>query len=53
MRKYAMILLIAGSILFTSGCVYSHNYDENGNEMTEDEVNEAIDDIKENVKNDI
>ena len=46
MRKYAMILLIAGSILFTSGCVYSHNYDENGNEMTEDEVNEAIDDIK-------
>ena len=53
MRKYAMILLLAGSILFTSGCVYSHNYDENGNEMTEDEVNEAIDDIKENVKNDI
>ena len=53
MRKYAMILLLAGSILYTSGCVYSHNYDENGNEMTEDEVNEAIDDIKENVKNDI
>lgn len=53
MQKYAIILMIAMSILLTSGCVYSHNYDENGNEMTEDEVNEAINDIKKDIINDI
>ncbi|MGL6199459.1 MAG: DUF4825 domain-containing protein [Lachnospiraceae bacterium] len=50
MKKVAIPILIISSILLMSGCIYSHNYDEKGNEMNEEQVNEAIDDIKDSVE---
>ena len=53
-RKMLCILaIIAGTALvspFLSGCIYSHNYDKNGNEMDREQVEETIDDTIENIK---
>ena len=44
---FLMILMVCA--LLMSGCVYSHNYDENGNEMNKEQVEEAVDDIRESI----
>lgn len=49
MKKAAFALIISLQIVSASGCIYSNNYDENGQEMNEEQVKEAIDDIKESV----
>ncbi|MDD3252836.1 MAG: hypothetical protein PHV18_09770 [Lachnospiraceae bacterium] len=51
-RMIALILLICISCSL-SGCIYSHNYDENGDEMNESEVNEKIDTIIDDLENQI
>ena len=53
MKKIILVFLAIGMILSVSGCVYSHNYDKNGNEMNEEQVKEHIDDVKDNIKNQI
>ena len=49
MKKAAFALIISLQIVSASGCIYSNNYDENGQEMNEEQVKEAIDDIRESV----
>ena len=52
-RKVMRNLLLAILVLSTlalSGCIYSHNYDEDGNEMNKEQVNEAVDDIRERIE---
>lgn len=51
-RNLLFTILIL-STLTLSGCVYSHNYDENGNEMDKEQVEEAVDNIRENVEAEI
>ena len=36
---------------FLSGCIYSHNYDKDGNEMDREQVEETIENIKYDVQN--
>lgn len=45
-----LLICIAGTL---NGCIYSHNYDKDGNEMSESEVKEKIDEIKDEIKNEI
>lgn len=47
---FAILLL---STLVLSGCIYSHNYDENGNEMNREQVKETVDNIKESIQSEI
>lgn len=35
-------VILAFSIMTLTGCVYAHNYDENGNEMNKEQVEEKI-----------
>ena len=48
---FLMILMVCA--LLMSGGVYSHNYDETGNEMNKEQVEEAVDDIRESIENEI
>ena len=48
---FLMTLMVCA--LLMSGCVYSHYYDENGNEMNREQVEEAVDDIRESIENEI
>ena len=55
-RKVMRNLLLAILVLSTlalSGCIYSHNYDKDGNEMNKEQVNEAVDDIRERIEAEI
>ena len=48
---FLMTLMVCA--LLMSGCVYSHNYDENGNEMNREQVEEAVDDIRESIEHEM
>ena len=47
-RNLLLVILVL-STLALSGCIYSHNYDEDGNEMNKEQVDEAVDDIRESI----
>ena len=47
-RNLLLVILVL-STLALSGCIYSHNYDEDGNEMNKEQVDEAVDDIRERI----
>ena len=47
-RNRLLVILVL-STLILSGCIYSHNYDEDGNEMNKEQVDEAVDDIRESI----
>ena len=47
-RNLLLVILVL-STLILSGCIYSHNYDEDGNEMNKEQVDEAVDDIRESI----
>ena len=52
-KMLCSLAVIAGTALvspFLSGCIYSHNYDKNGNGMDREQVEETIDDTIENIK---
>lgn len=51
--RVLIVAILAFNIMALTGCVYAHNYDENGNEMNKEQVEEAIDDIKESIMNEI
>lgn len=51
-RKLLLVILVL-SILVLPGCIYSHNYDEDGNEMNKEQVDETLDDIKESIEAEI
>lgn len=38
-RNRLLVILVL-STLILSGCIYSHNYDEDGNEMNKEQVDE-------------
>ena len=38
-RNLLLVILVL-STLALSGCIYSHNYDEDGNEMNKEQVDE-------------
>lgn len=46
-------VILAFSIMTLTGCVYAHNYDENGNEMNKEQVEEKMEDIKERIMHEI
>lgn len=50
-KMSAVILLL--SALTLSGCVYAYNYDEDGNEMNKEQVEEAADNIRESIEAEI
>ena len=47
-KKWKRLFLLTLTLVmpFLSGCIYSHNYDKNGNEMDQEQVEEAIENIK-------
>lgn len=47
--KY-LLTVISGVSITASGCVYSHNYDKNGQEMDEEQVKDVAEDIKESAE---
>ena len=47
--KY-LLTVISGVSITAPGCVYSHNYDKNGQEMDEEQVKDAVEDIKESAE---
>ena len=51
-KKWKKLFLLTLTLVmpFLSGCIYSHNYDKNGNEMDREQVEETIDDTIENIK---
>lgn len=49
--KILLITLVCS--LSMSGCVYSHNYDKNGNEMSKEQVEETLENIREDIKEEI
>ena len=49
--KRACLLTLTLVIPFLSGCIYSHNYDKDGNEMNREQVEETIENIKDDVQN--
>ena len=51
-RNRLLVILVL-STLILSGCIYSHNYDEDGNEMNKEQVDEAVDDIRESIEAEI
>lgn len=51
-RNLLLVILVL-STLALSGCIYSHNYDEDGNEMNKEQVDEAVDDIRESIEAEI
>ena len=52
-RRISVLLLCLCMMWGLGGCIYSHNYDENGNEMSEEDVRETIDSIKDDIKEEI
>ena len=55
-KKASIALLLVTLMvcaLLMSGCVYSHNCDENGDEMNREQVEEAVDDLRESIANEI
>ena len=56
LKKAIRILLLVIFVLSTlalSVCIYSHNYDEDGNEMNNEQVDEAVDDIRKSIEAEI
>lgn len=51
-RNLLLVILVL-STLALSGCIYSHNYDEDGNEMNNEQVDEAVDDIRKSIEAEI
>lgn len=51
-KKWKRLFLLTLTLVmpFLSGCIYSHNYDKNGNEMDQVQVEEAIENTIENIK---
>ena len=49
--KRACLLTLSFVVPFLSGCIYSHNYDKDGNEMDREQVEETIENIKDDVQN--
>ncbi len=49
--KRTCLLTLALVVPFLSGCIYSHNYDKDGNEMDREQVEETIENIKDDVQN--
>lgn len=49
-NKALTIILLFCIFISLNGCVYSHNYDNDGNEMNESEVNAKIDEIINEIK---
>ena len=49
--KRACLLTLSFVVPFLSGCIYSHNYDKGGNEMNREQVEETIENIKDDVQN--
>lgn len=52
-KKWKRTCLLALTLVvpFLSGCIYSHNYDKDGNEMDREQVEETIENIKDDVQN--
>lgn len=50
MKKNIITILVICTALLISGCIYSNNYDENGREMSEEQVNEHAYSIADNIK---
>ena len=53
MKKVKICFVLLLVLCLLSGCVYAHNYDKEGNEMKKSEVQEAVESIKENIKEEI
>lgn len=53
MKKIILAFVLCIQVLSVSGCVYSNNYDSNGQEMNEEQVKDAIDEIKESVSSQV
>ena len=52
-KKWNLTCLLTLTLVvpFLSGCIYSHNYDKDGNEMDREQVEETIENIKDDVQN--
>ena len=44
-KRGAAAAALAGALLLQSGCVYAHNYDAQGNPLSREQVNEAMEEI--------
>ena len=55
MKKIILAFVLCIQVLSVSGCVYSNNYDSNGQgqEMNEEQGKDAIDEIKESVSSQV
>ena len=55
MKKIILAFVLCIQVLSVSVCVYSNNYDSNGQgqEMNEEQVKDAIDEIKESVSSQV
>ena len=51
-KKWKRLFLLTLTLVMPllSGCIYSHNYDKNGNEIDLEQVEEAIENTIENIK---
>ncbi len=49
--KRTCLLTLTLVVPFLSGCIYSHNYDKDGNEMDREQVEETIENTKDDVQN--
>lgn len=50
-RKLAAFIILICIFSSLNGCVYSHNYDREGKEMSESQVYEKVDEIIDRIKN--
>ena len=49
MKKTVIAILTISMVLIMSGCVYSNNYDKNGNEMNKEQVDKVIAETKDTI----
>ena len=52
-KKWKRTCLLALTLVvpFRAGCIYSHKYEKDGNEMDREQVEETIENIKDDVQN--
>lgn len=53
LNKGLLFAVLVSSVLLMSGCIYSHNYDADGNEMSKEEVEETVKELEKELKDEI